>query len=288
MDKSNTETHQSDINLPSEPVLVIEPSNGSLVATLGSLWRFRELLGILTLRDVKVRYKQTVLGILWAVIQPLFMMLIFTLFFGKLAKIPSDGIPYPIFAFTGLLPWTFFSNSLTNSSNSLVRDSSLITKIYFPRMIIPIAAVGAGLIDFLIAFGLLILLMLYYDLGFSVNFLMIPLLTLLTALSAVGLGIWTAAINVKYRDVKYVLPFLIQIGLFATPIIYPSSFVPEKWRWLLVLNPLTGIIDGFRSAIFGKSFDFLSLGMSFLMIFIILLCSLYAFQKMEREFADIV
>ncbi len=269
-------------------MVVIEPRRRSLLINLRDLWQYRDLLYILTLRDIKVRYKQTVLGILWAIIQPLFMMIIFTLFFGKLAKIPSDGIPYPLFAYAGLLPWTFFSNALNSSGNSLVGNSSLITKVYFPRMIIPIAAVGSGLLDFVISFGLLVLLMLYYGVGFSPNILMLPILTLLTALLTIGIGMWMSALNVKYRDVRYALPFLIQLWMFATPIIYPSSLIPEKWRWLFRINPLTGLIEGYRSAIFGKPFDLMGLGISIFFIFIVLIYSAYTFRQMERSFADIV
>jgi lipopolysaccharide transport system permease protein len=285
---SNIQSHKPDTNLPDKPVVVIESRRGSLVVNLRDLWQYRDLLYILTLRDIKVRYKQTVLGILWAIIQPLFMMIIFTLFFGKLAKIPSDGIPYPLFAYAGLLPWTFFSNALNSSGNSLVGNSSLITKVYFPRMIIPIAAVGSGLLDFVISFGLLVLLMLYYGVGFSPNILMLPILTLLTALLTIGIGMWISALNVKYRDVRYALPFLIQLWMFATPIIYPSSLIPEKWRWLFRINPLTGLIEGYRSAIFGKPFDLIGLGISIFFIFIVLIYSAYTFRQMERSFADIV
>jgi lipopolysaccharide transport system permease protein len=285
---SNIQPHKPDTNLPDKPVVVIESRRGSLVVNLRDLWQYRDLLYILTLRDIKVRYKQTVLGILWAIIQPLFMMIIFTLFFGKLAKIPSDGIPYPLFAYAGLLPWTFFSNALNSSGNSLVGNSSLVTKVYFPRMIIPIAAVGSGLLDFVISFGLLVLLMLYYGVGFSPNILMLPILTLLTALLTIGIGMWMSALNVKYRDVRYALPFLIQLWMFATPIIYPSSLIPEKWRWLFRINPLTGLIEGYRSAIFGKPFDLIGLGISIFFIFIVLIYSAYTFRQMERSFADIV
>ena len=297
--KSSPIISQSDINskiqspkpnndLPDKPVVVIESRRGSLAINLNDLWQYRDLLYILTLRDIKVRYKQTVLGILWAIIQPLFMMIIFTLFFGRLAGIPSDGIPYPLFAYAGLLPWTFFSNALNNSGNSLVGNSSLITKVYFPRMIIPIAAVGSSLIDFVISFGLLILLMLYYNIGFSPGVLMLPILILLTVLLTIGIGMWMSALNVKYRDIRYALPFVIQLWMFATPIIYPSSLIPDKWRWLFRINPLTGLIEGYRSAIFGKPFDLTGLAISIFFIFVVLIYSAYTFRQMERRFADIV
>ncbi len=285
---SNIQSLKPHNDLPDKPVVVIEPRRGSIAINLHDLWQYRDLLYILALRDIKVRYKQTVLGILWAIIQPLFMMIIFTLFFGRLAKIPSDGIPYPLFAYAGLLPWTFFSNALNSSGNSLVGNSSLITKVYFPRMIIPIAAVGSGLIDFVIAFGLLVLLMLYYNIGFSLNILMLPILTLLTALLTIGIGMWMSALNVKYRDIRYALPFLIQLLMFATPIIYPSSLIPDKWRWLFMINPLTGLVEGYRSAIFGKPFDLTGLSISIFIIFVVLIYSAYTFRQMERSFADIV
>ncbi len=281
---SMTISHQ----LPDKPLVVIQPSKSWVALNLRDLWHYRDLLYILTERDIKVRYKQTFLGALWAIIQPLFTMLIFTLFFGKLAGMPSDGIPYPIFAYAGLLPWTFFSNAVTTSGNSLVGNSNLITKVYFPRMIIPIASVGAGLVDFAIAFGLLIVLMFYYSVALTLNILMLPILVILTALLAIGIGMWMSGLNVKYRDIRYALPFLIQLGMFATPIIYPASIVPEKWRWLLALNPLTGIIEGFRSAFFGKPFDWLALGISTLITLAILVYSAYSFRKMEKTFADIV
>ncbi len=274
--------------LPDKPFVVIEPRRSSLAINWRDLWHFRDLLYILTVRDIKVRYKQTVLGILWAVIQPLFMMIVFTLFFGRLAGMPSDGIPYPVFAYAGLLPWIFFSNAVNTSGNSLVGNSSLITKVYFPRMIIPIAAVGAGLVDFVIAFGLLILLMFYYGIGISASILMLPILTLFTVLMAIGVGMWMSALNVKYRDIRYALPFAIQVWMFATPIIYPSSLVPDKWRWLFILNPLAGIIEGYRSAIFGTPFDFTSLAVSIVVILAVLIYSAYTFRQMERGFADIV
>lgn len=285
---SNVQPHKSDKDLPDKPIVVIEPCRNSLALNLHDLWQYRDLLYILTLRDIKVRYKQTILGILWVIIQPLFMMIIFTVFFGRLAGIPSDGIPYPLFAYAGLLPWIFFSNALNSSGNSLVGNSSLITKVYFPRMIIPIAAVSSGIIDFVIAFGLLVFLMLYYAIGFSATIFMLPVLALLTALLSAGVGMWMSALNVKYRDVRYALPFLIQLWMLATPIIYPSSLIPAEWRWLFMINPLAGLIEGYRSAIFGKPFDLTGLGISILIIFVVLIYAAYTFRRMERSFADIV
>lgn len=271
--------------LPEKPIVVIEPSRAWVAVNLRDLWNYRDLLYILTMRDIKVRYKQTALGAAWAIIQPLFTMLIFTIFFGRLAGMPSDGLPYPVFAFAGLLPWIFFSNAVTNSGNSLVGNSNLITKVYFPRMVIPIASVASGLIDLAIAFGLLILMMFYYGIGFSVNILMIPFLILLFSLLAVGVGMWMSALNVKYRDIRYALPFLIQLGMFASGIITP---IPDNWRWLTALNPVAALIEAFRAACFGKPFDWLSIGIAAAITFIILILSAYNFRKMERSFADVI
>jgi lipopolysaccharide transport system permease protein len=239
-------------------------------------------------RDVKVRYKQTLLGAAWAIIQPLFAMAIFTLFFGKLAGVPSDGLPYPIFAYAGLLPWMFFSNAVTASGNSLVGSANLITKVYFPRMIIPAAAVGAGLVDFGVALVILVVLMIYYGIAVTWSLLMFPVLVVLTMLLAIGVGMWMSGLNVKYRDVRHALPFMIQLWMFATPIVYPASLVPAKWRLVYALNPLTGIIEGFRSSLFGKSFDWALLATSAAITMLVLVFSVYSFKRMERSFADLV
>ena len=274
---------------PIQPLIKIRPSKGWVALQLGDLWVYRELLYFLTWRDIKVRYKQTILGATWAIIQPLFTMLLFTLFFGKLGHIPSDGVPYPIFAYAGLLPWTFFSNAVTNSGNSLVGSANLITKVYFPRMIIPGAAVGAGLVDFAIAFVILIALMIYYHVALTWNLLALPLLLALTTLLALGVGMWASALNVKYRDIRYALPFLVQLWMFFSPVIYPVSLMPQKWRWILWLNPLSGIIEGFRSSLFGvNQFDWTALSISIVVTLGILVYSAYSFRRMERVFADIV
>ncbi|MBC7796042.1 MAG: ABC transporter permease [Pyrinomonadaceae bacterium] len=272
-------------NLPEKPLVTLEPSKSWVALNLRDLWHYRDLLYILTMRDVKVRYKQTILGAAWAIIQPLLTMLIFTFFFGQLAGLPSDGVPYPIFAFAGLLPWTFFSNAVTNSGNSLIGNSSLITKVYFPRMVIPMASVGAGLVDFAIAFVLLAILMVYYGVGFSINLLMLPVLVVITALLAIGVGMWMSALNVKYRDIRYALPFLIQLGLFASGIITP---IPQNWRWLLIFNPIAGLIEGFRAACFGKPFDWLALGSAAVVTVLVLIYAAFSFRRMERSFADLV
>jgi len=270
------------------PLVVIEPSKSWVALNLGDIWTYRELLYFLVWRDVKVRYRQTLLGAAWAIIQPLFAMLIFTLFFGRLAGIKSDGIPYALFAYAGLLPWTFFSNAVTNSGNSLVGSANLITKVYFPRIVIPAAAVLAGLVDFFFAFLTRMALMFYYRVPPSISLLALPGLVLLTSTLALAVGMWMSALNVKYRDVRYALPFLIQLWMFASPIIYPSSMVPAKWRWLMSLNPLTGIVEGYRASLFNLPLDWSALGVSSLLTLLALAYSLFTFKRMERKFADII
>jgi len=287
---SPSDNPQSAIRNPqSERPLVSIRAGGKFAAVdLKSLWAYRELLYFLTWRDVKVKYKQTVLGAAWAVIQPLFTVIIFSIFFGNLARLPSDGIPYPLFAYAAVLPWTFFSNAVTKSGNSLVGSANLITKVYFPRMIIPAAAVAAGLIDLLIAFGILIVLLIYYGVGMTWNLLMAPALVVMTALLAVAVGLWTSALDVQYRDIRHALPFAIQLTMFATPIIYPAGLVPSRWRWALNLNPLTGIIEGYRAAFFGRPFDWDALAISAAITFALLFYAAYYFRRVERTFADIV
>lgn len=268
--------------------LLIKPSHGWASLKLKELWEYRELFYFLAQRDIKIRYRQAVLGIAWAVLQPLLTMLLFWFLFGRLAGIKSEGIPYPIFAFSALLLWTFFSNSVTSSSNSLVGSSHLITKVYFPRMIIPMAAVGAGLVDLIISLPLLAVLGFYYRVNLNWTILIVPVLILLTICLAVGVGMWLSALNVKYRDIRFALPFLVQLWMFASPIIYPSSMLPEKWRWLLRLNPLTGIIENFRASLFGRKFDWAALGISAVITTAVLVYSAYAFRRVEKCFADIV
>lgn len=274
--------------LPKRPVVVIKRGGKWTGLNLRELWAHRDLFYFLIWRDVKVRYKQTVLGVIWAILQPLLTMAIFTFLFGKLARVPSDGLPYPIFVFAGLLPWNFFAAAVDNSSNSLVGNSALITKVYFPRLIIPSAAVGAALVDFGIAFVILVFMGAHYKMGLSPGMLMlIPLIVLMT-LFAVGIGIRMSALNVKYRDVRHALPFLINVWMYATPVIYPVSFIPGRWRWILVFNPLAGIIEGFRSAIFNRPFIWGHLAASFAIIVAVLFYSLYSFRRMEKSFADII
>jgi lipopolysaccharide transport system permease protein len=281
--------NQQATPLPEKPLIIIKPSNSWVALGLRDLWNYRDLLYFLSWRDVKVRYKQTVLGAAWAILQPLFATIIFTLIFGRLAGIQSDGIPYPLFSYAGLLPWTFFANSITNSSNSLVINANLITKVYFPRMIIPTATVAAGFVDFVIAFVILVGMMIYYGVALSWSILMLPVLVLMMMLIALGVGMWMSALNVKYRDVRFALPFLIQLWMFASPVIYPKSMVPPKWQWVLQLNPMTGIIEGFRTALFHHGeFDRAALATSAVIMLVVLVYSAYAFRRMEKSFADIV
>ena len=271
------------------PITIIEPKKGWLPIDLKQIWKYRELFYFLTKRDIKVRYKQTVLGGLWAIIQPVFTMIVFTLFFGRLAKIPSDGIPYPIFVYAGLLPWTYFANALSASGNSLVGSANLITKVYFPRLIVPASASLAGLLDFFIAMLVMGAMMIYYQFlpGFSI--LLFPFLVGLTFLCAVGVGLWLSALNVHYRDIRYVIPFLIQIWMFVSPVIYPVSMVSEKYQWLLALNPMTGVIQAYRASLLGhQPIEWLLLGISTAIIIIIFMSGLYYFRRMEKVFADVV
>lgn len=271
------------------PTFFIDPPSGWTSIGLRELWTYRELLYFLTLRDVKVRYKQTALGAAWAIIQPLFMMLVFSLFFGRLAKVPSDGIPYPIFTFCALLPWQLFSHALTESSNSLVANERLITKVYFPRLVVPISAVLGGLVDFCIAFVLLLLMMGYYRITPSWAIVTLPGFLLLAIMTALAVGLWLSALNVQYRDVRYTINFVIQFWMFATPIAYPSSIVPAKWRALYGLNPMAGVVEGFRWALLGKSAPpGALLWVSVAVVIALLIGGLYYFRRMEQQFADIV
>ena len=270
-------------------VTIIEPKKGWVPVDLKEIWDYRELLHFLTKRDIKVRYKQTVLGGLWAIIQPLFTMLVFTLFFGRLAKVPSDGLPYPIFVYAGLLPWTYFANAVTASGNSLVGSANLITKVYFPRLMVPASAALAGLLDFFIALLVLAALMVYYQFVPGIGTLLFPLLVALTFLCAVGVGLWLSALNVQYRDIRYAIPFLIQIWMFLSPVIYPVSLVKDKYQWLLALNPMGGLIHAYRASLLGhQPIDWPLLGLSAFMIVALFLGGLYYFRRMERVFADVV
>ena len=270
------------------PTILIRPSRGWVALNLRDLWRYRELLYFLTWRDIKVRYKQTALGAAWAVLQPFFTMVVFAIFFGRLAGVPSDGIPYPIFAYSALVAWSFFSGALDRAGNSLVGSSHLITKVYFPRLAIPISAVLAGLVDFGIAFVVLLGMMLYYRIYPTIAILTLPLFLLLAFITALAVGLWLSALNVQYRDVRYVIPFLIQVWLFATPIAYSSSLVPEQWRALYGLNPMAGVVEGFRWALLGKTPPGPLLVVSVLVVILLLIGGLYYFRRMEKSFADVV
>jgi lipopolysaccharide transport system permease protein len=272
--------------------LVIEPVSGWKPLDPHDLWRYRELFYFLTWRDVKVRYKQTSLGAAWAVLQPLGNMILFTLLFGRLAKLPSDGIPYPLFAYAGLLPWTFFANAVGSSGNSLVGSSHLITKVYFPRMIIPASAILAGLVDLGISFVVMAALMVWYGVPISGSILMLPILVLLTAILALGVGMWLSALHVRYRDIRYLIPFLIQFWMFATPVIYPASLMPERYRMIYFLNPMSGLIEAYRVALLGgvngAKFNLVTLGMAGGLAIVMLVYATYHFRRMEKTFADIV
>jgi len=268
---------------------VIEPPKGWLSLNLREVWAYRELLGILAWRDVSVRYKQTAVGIGWAIIQPVMTMVIFTIIFGKFAKLPSDGIPYPLFSFCALLPWNYFAQSLSSSSDSLVGASNLITKVYFPRLVIPLSRVFSGLIDFAISFVILLGLMVWYGTFPGLRIFALPFFIFVSMVTALGVGFWLTALNVKYRDVRFVVPFLVQIWLYASPVAYSSSLVPEKWRWLYGLNPMSGVIEGFRWALLGNgSPDVEMMMISLSIVMVILVSGLYYFKRMEQTFADIV
>jgi lipopolysaccharide transport system permease protein len=288
----NIETIQSEVSLAKpriSQVMRIQASKGWVSLKLRELWDYRELFYFLVWRDVKVRYKQTVLGTAWAIIQPLFTVLIFSLFFGRLAKVPSDGIPYPLFSITALVPWTFFSYGLNQSSNSLVGSANLITKVYFPRLAVPIASVLAGTVDFLLAFCVLLVMMFHYRVFPTRNVVFLPLLFLLTLTASLGVGLWLSALNVKFRDVRMVLPFLVQIWMFATPIAYPSSLLHEPWRTVYGLNPMVGVVEGFRWALLGvKSPPGPMVVVSGAISILLLLGGLIYFRRMEKTFADLI
>lgn len=271
------------------PTVIIKPTRGWLRLDLRELWAYRDLFYFLTWRDIKVRYKQTAIGAAWAIIQPFFTMIVFSLFFGQLAKIPSDGVPYPIFSYTALLPWLFFANGMNQASNSLVGSANLITKVYFPRLIIPLSAVLTGVVDFALSFIVLLGMMVYYGIYPGGNVLWLPAFLLLAFVTALGVGLWLSALNVEYRDVRYTIPFLTQLWLFATPVIYPSSLLHGKWALLMGLNPLAGVIEGFRWALLGTGSA--PAGMFWVSVVAalgLLITGALYFRRMERTFADVV
>jgi lipopolysaccharide transport system permease protein len=269
------------------PVIRIRASSGRVPLQLSELWAYRELLYFLVWRDLKVRYKQTVLGVAWAVLQPVMTMLVFSLFFGRLAKIPSDGIPYPLFTYAALVPWTFFANGLTQSSNSLVGSSNLITKVYFPRLLIPIGSVLATLVDFFLAFGLLLGMMAWYHVAPTWNMLYLPLFLALALTTSLGVGLWLSALNVKFRDVRHTVPFLVQFWMFATPVAYPSSLLKEPWHSFYGLNPMAGVVEGIRWSLLGtKGANGTLFGLSIVAAVVFFIVGLYYFRSVEKSFAD--
>ncbi len=271
------------------PVTIIRPSRGWISLNLRDLWEYRELLYFLTWRDVKVRYKQTVLGAAWAIIQPFFTMVVFSVFFGKLAKMPSDNIPYPIFSYAALVPWTFFANGLSQSSSSLVASANLIKKVYFPRLVVPISSVISGAVDFVLAFVVLLGMMLYFSIVPTWNIVWLPLLLLLALVTSLGVGLWLTAMNVQFRDVRYAVPFLVQAWMFATPIAYPSSLLDEPWRTLYGINPMAGVVEGFRWALLGtETTPGPIILVSALVAVGLLVSGAFYFRRMEKTFADVV
>lgn len=276
------------IPTPARPTTVIEPTRGWASLKLDVVWQYRELLYFFVWRDIKVRYKQTVMGASWAVIQPLFTMVVFSLFFGRLAKVPSDGLPYPIFSYAALVPWTFFANALTQGSNSLVNSANMLKKVYFPRLTIPAATVIAGLVDFVLAFIVLLGMMFYFHVAPTINALWVPLFLLLALVTSLGVGLWLSAMNVQFRDVRYTVPFLVQAWLFATPIAYPSSLLSEPWRTLYAINPMVGVVEGFRWALLGTDTAPGPIIIVSSLVAVALLASgAFYFRRMERTFADV-
>lgn len=269
--------------------IVIEPRKGWAPVDLRELWKFRELLYFLAWRDIKVKYKQTALGVIWALLQPVAAMLIFSLVFGRFAAMPSEGAPYPVFVLTGLLLWNYFAAVLNQSTTSLVAGANLVSKVYFPRLIIPASSAIAALIDFLIGFLVLLVMMLWYGVGFQPGMLLAPFIIGITLLNAIGFGIWLSALNVRYRDVQYAVPFLIQIWMFASPVIYPASLLGEKWSWLLLLNPMTGIIEAIRPVMLAnRAIPWEGLVLSAAIGLIVFLSGVFYFRRVERYFADVI
>jgi lipopolysaccharide transport system permease protein len=271
-------------------LVTIKPVKGWVPLNLKDLWHYRELIYFLTWRDLKVRYKQSVLGVLWALLKPFMNMVVFTIFFGQLAKIPSDGIPYPIFSYTGLLPWGFFAAALEVSARSMLQSGGMVSKIYFPRIIVPLSSVFANLVDFLIAFTILIGMMIYYQITPTINTLWLPVFILLAMITAIGVGLWFSALLVMYRDVNYMLPFITEIWKFVSPVVYSATLIPANWQWLYSINPMAGVVTGFRWALLGQpeTISFSSLAISGAISLIIFISGLYFFRRMERVFADMI
>lgn len=287
---STTQIQVADARKPLEtPVVRIEARRGWLALDLGELWEYRNLIYFFVWRDIKVRYKQTVIGAAWAILQPVLTMLVFSLFFGRLAKIPSQGLPYPIFYYSALLPWMYFATAMQSATNVVVEQQRVITKIYFPRVVLPIASVMAGLVDFAISFGVFLALMAFYRIVPTAAVIWLPFFVLLSVLTALGVGLWLSALNALYRDVRYVVPFLVQFWMFASPVAYPSSLVPARWRWLYGLNPMAGVIEGFRWALTGHGLppNILLLASSAAVLLIVLSGLIY-YHAVEGTIADVV
>ncbi len=271
------------------PIAEIRPSRGLLDLELDAVWRYRGLLGVLIGRDIKVLYRQAALGAAWAIIQPVFAVAIFTIVFGNFARMPSDGIPYPVFAFAAVLPWTYFAESLRRAGTSLVTEAELVRKVYFPRLVIPLAAVTAPLVDLLLASVVFFALLFWYDIGLTWRIFGLIPLVLVTGLLSLAVALWLAPINVRFRDIKHTLPFLIQVWMYASPIIYPLSLIPLEWRWLYSLNPMVGVIEGFRWAVFAKgNVNLMAMGVSGAVILLLIVGGLIFFKRMERSFADLI
>lgn len=273
-----------------EKITLIKPLRGWVPLNLRELWDYRELLFYFTWRDIKVRYKQTLLGASWAILQPLFSMVVFSIFFGRLAKMPSDNIPYPIFSYAGLLPWTFFANGLTNAANCLVRDSNLVRRVYFPKLLIPTSTVLGGLVDFALAFVILIGMMIYYRLYPTAStILWLPFFLLLSLITALGVGLWLAALNARYRDVRFVVPFLTQFWMYATPVVYPASLLDQPWRTIYGLNPMVGVVEGFRWVLLNRGHaPGVMVGISSITAVLLLISGAFYFRRMEKDFADVI
>jgi lipopolysaccharide transport system permease protein len=271
-----------------EHLTVIEPPHGWRMLDWRELWAYRELLWVLASRDVRVRYKEAVLGAAWAVIRPLTTMVIFSVIFGAFAHIPSDGLPYPVFVFAALLPWTFFSSAVATSGQSLVGSSNLVSKVYFPRLIIPLASCGAAFVDFVVSTAILLAMMAWYGVGWTSHLLAAPLLVIALLIATLGVGTLLAALTVAYRDFTHLTPFILQVWMYVTPVIFPVTVVPPQWRWLLLLNPMTGVADGFRSVFLARPFDIQAIGISMLMSAAVFAVGIAYFEKVERRFADIL
>lgn len=281
------DSHHS-FNLPDKPLITIQPSKAWRALDLRDIWVYRELLYLLSLRDIQIKYKQTVLGVIWFALQPLLMTLIFTVFLGRLVKVPSGGVPYSLFAYSGLMVWNFFSGALSTTGNSLVGNAHLITKVYFPRLIVPLASVIARLVDFGVAFVILLVFMFFYHVSITWSLLLVPIFVVLLVLLSLGIGLWTAALNVKYRDVSLAIPVVIQLWMFVSPVVYPLSLVPHRWKLAYSLNPLVGVLEGFRAALFGSSFEWRAIAITAIITPLLLVYAVYAYRNRERTFADIV